>query len=169
MKSNSKNLAIAASFFLLIATSCNKLGELCFDFAQNTTIATNAVAAPGTVTITKNIGTALTDQLSGKGVKIENVNTVNVKAITVTIPSTAGYTFDDISAADVSVNGISLGKLPSGATGLVQTFSTPSTGDFKAAFLGGSGVMTFNATLKKAVAASSLNIQIPLNTCYQLL
>ena len=170
MKSLLNSISIVALFVSVLSTSCNKLGELCFDFAQNTTIPTNAVTAAGPVTSTKSLGTALADQLTAKGVKIDNVNTVDVKAITVTIPETADYKFDDISAAEVTVNNISLGKLPAGATGKTQTFSTPSQGDFKAAFLGSTGAtMTFNATFKKAVSASSISIQIPLNTCYQVL
>jgi hypothetical protein len=170
MKQTFSAITLVAFLAIVLTASCNKIGELCFDFAQNTTIATNAVTAPGPVTSTKSLGTALTDQLTSKGVKIENVNTVSVKAITITIPATAGYTFDDISTAEVTVNNISLGKLPAGAAGLTATFSTPSQGDFKTAFLSGTGaIMIFNATFKKAVAASSLNVQIPLNTCYQVL
>lgn len=156
---------------LFLQTSCNKAGELCFDFAQSSTITTNPVTAPGAVSVAKSLGTALADQLTGKGVKIDNVNSVKVNAITITIPSSAGYTFADISAAEVLVNGISLGKLPTNATGLTQTFSTPTQSDFKSAFLGTSGAtMVFNATFSKAVSnASTLDVKIPLNTCYQVL
>jgi hypothetical protein len=170
-----KNILSFFSFIALIATitlsSCTKNpGEICFDFAQSTTISTNPASA-GPITVTKSLGTALNDQLTGKGVKIDNVNTVKVNAITITIPANAGYTFADISAAEVTVNGISLGKLPANATGLTQTFSTPSQSDFKAAFLGTTPAsMVFTATYAKAItAASTLDVKIPLNTCYQLL
>ena len=155
---------------LILQTSCKKAGQLCFDFAQNTTISTNAAAA-GPITITKSLGTALADALTGKGVKIDNVNSVKVNAITITIPSSAGYTFADISAAELLVNKISLGKLPANATGLTQTFSTPTQSDFKSAFLGtGGATIEFNATLTKAIPnASTLDVKIPLNTCYQVL
>ena len=168
---NSNFFCLALLGFLFLQTSCNKAGELCFDFAQSSTITTNPVAAPGTVSVTKSLGTALSDQLTSKGVKIDNVNTVKVNAITITIPSTAGYTFADITAAEVLVNSISLGKLPTGATGLTATFSAPSQTDFKAAFLTATNpTMVFNATFTKAVPNSStLDVKIPLNTCYQVL
>lgn len=172
MKKNLLFFLFATASFMIIGftSSCNKAGELCFDFAQNTTVNTNAVATPGTVTVSKTVGSALYDQLTGKGVKIDQVNTVSVKAITITIPSTAGYTFDDISAAEVTVNSISLGKLPTNATGLTATFRTPTQSDFKSAFLTNTNsTMNFTATFKKAVNASTLNVQIPLNTCYQVL
>jgi hypothetical protein len=163
------------AFAVMTTTSCSKkLGEFCFDFAQNTTITTNPLAAAGTVTVTKTLGTALKEQLEGKGVKIEDVNTVTVSAITITIPAAANYTFADVSAAEVTVNGVSLGTLPAGASGLEATFATPTQKDFKSAFLSGSVTtptpMVFTATFKKAIpAASTLDVKIPLNTCYQLL
>ncbi len=170
MKQTFFSIAFVALFAALLTSSCNKLGQICFDFAQNTTISTNAVTAAGPVTSTKSLGTGLNDQLTSKGINVSNVNSVTVNAITITIPSSAGYTFDDISAAEVLVNTTSLGKLPTTATGLSATFSAPSTVDLKSTFLSSTGAtLTFNATFKKAVAASTINVQIPLNTCYQVL
>ena len=154
---------------LFLQTGCNKDGAICFDFAQNTTVATNAVTAPGQITVTKSLGSALVDQLTSKGVKIDQVDKVDVSAITITIPTNAGYTFADISAAEVTVNGISLGKLPANSTGLTATFSAPTQSDFKSAFLSGNASMVFTATFTKAVPASTLSVQIPLNTCYKVL
>ena len=120
-------ILFSAVLFLSV-TSCKKIGEVCFDFAQSTTITTNPVTSPGTVTVTKTLANILADQLSAKGASINNVNSVKVNQIVVTIPASAGYTFADISSAEVTANGQSIGKLPSGTTGLVATYRTGARG-----------------------------------------
>jgi hypothetical protein len=160
---------VAVAALLVLQTSCKKAIELCFDFAKGVSYATGAVTSAGPKTFTKTLTvTDLIDQITSKGVKSDNVNSVKVNAITLTIPSTAGYTFDDISAAELLVNGISLGTLPTTATGLTATFAKPSVSNLKATFLGTTDpTMTLNATFKKAVAASTIEIKLPINMCYE--
>jgi hypothetical protein len=157
---------------VFVLQSCGeKLDEICFDFAQTTIVPTNPVTAPGVVTVSKTLAAALKDQLTGKGVETSNVSSVKVNAITVTIPSTAGYTFADMTTAEVFVNKISIGKLPANATGLTQTFASPSQADFNAVLLGSANVtMEFTATFTKVVPnPSTIDVKIPLNTCYKVL
>ena len=156
--------------FLLLQTSCKEATDLCFKYSQGTTISTNAVAAPGDLTITKSVANGLPQALTDKGVNVDKVSSIKVEQITLTIPSTAGYTFADLSNAELKANGQSMGKLPATAAGLTATFDNPVSSDVKAIFLKSVNIdFIFTATFKKAVAASTLDVKIPLNTCYQVL
>ena len=162
---------VCSAFLVLSISSCKKLGELCKDLnGFSTTITTNAVTAPGSVTVSKSFNNTIATDLSSYGANVNNVNSLTVLPITVTIPANAGFTFADISSASITANGQLLGSLPVGATGLTATFTSPSVTDIKTSILLASTInAVFTANFNKAVAASSVDVKIPVNACYQVL
>ena len=151
----------------LLAVGCKKsLADICFETKSGSSISTPAITAAGAMTATKSLGTGLADAIKAKGVDVSKVNKLRVAAVSVTIDAAANFTFADMSDAELLINGVSAGKLPAGATGLVQTFTAP-TSDFKSLLSSTTApTATFNATFKKAVAASSIAVSIPFNPCY---
>lgn len=169
----------SAVLIALLNTSCSKIGELCFDTTKKESIATNEVKTAGASNATKSSKDVdFVANLKAKGINTSNINSVYVvSAITVTIPATAGYTFADFTSAELTISNsslgsspISLGTLPANATGLSATFSTPTKVDLKSPLISGTEIIfSFNSVVKKALPASSVDISIPLNACYQVL
>ncbi|MBL7813750.1 MAG: hypothetical protein JNL70_02005 [Saprospiraceae bacterium] len=170
-----KNIQFYVSLVLLVSilsfSNCIKDGAICFDFTQKSAISNSAIPIAGQATVTKSITNLLADQLTSKGVKVEKVNSITMGKITMTLPSTADFTFADFSELEILANGQSLGKLPtSGVSGLTVTLDAPAKTDVKSIFLNSTTIdFTLKVTIKKAIGASSIDMQIPLNTCYQLL
>lgn len=160
-----------SALLILSTISCKKLGELCKDLGGfSTTVTINAVLAPGSFTASKSFNNTIAADLSAYGANVNNVNSLTVLPIVLTISSTAGYTFADIESASVSLNGQVVGTLPAGASGLSVTLTSPTVTDIKANVLLASTVnAAFTANFKKAVGASTIDAKIPLNVCYQVL
>ena len=76
-------------------TGCSKIGQLCKDLSGfSTTISTNAVTTPGSVTYTKSVTNTISTDLSKYGADVNKVNSLTILPIVVTI--NGGYTFADI-------------------------------------------------------------------------
>ena len=158
-----------SAVLLLSIANCSKIGQLCKDLPGfNFTIATNAVTTPGSGTYTTSVTNTISTDLSKYGADVSKVNSLTILPIVVTI--NGGYTFADIESATITANGQTLGTLPAGATGTTVTFNTPSNTDIKTNILLASTInLVITANFKKAVPASTLTANIPVNACYQVL
>jgi hypothetical protein len=156
------------SFCLLAAltlNSCDKIKSIAPDVSITPSLSTGTVdvnALAANATYTKEITiptTAVTDALKSAGGSVSNVKKGVVTSFELKIADAATWTFADVSAGEVAVDGTVIGTFVAGTTGKVATFAPPANQtDVKAAFLKATGfVLKLTMTAKNATTASQLS------------
>jgi hypothetical protein len=114
MKKNLKVLLYAfATMSLFTFGWCDNIVDVVYvDYSGNTTMELTAKNAAGTHSFSKEkITNGFSDFLSSKGISAERLKTVELKAVTLTIPSDVNIDFSIVDEVSFTVNNVEWAKL----------------------------------------------------------
>lgn len=153
---------------LLILSSCDKIATYITGRDLSVTVDVNALGAGEKFEKTASLSTADIKQIikekGSSNIRLDNLQADSAKLI---IPESTPWTFADVQTAEVFLDGVSLGALPSGATGkTVKLTLPPKPLDLKEKFLNSSTSafeIKVNIVAKNAIAATKLTAVISFN------